>query len=160
MGKVIDISSFKNYGLDEKLFASKINKIIAEDDIKKQYSLIFDYICDYIDSDMKIHNYCDFQNGRCIANRLGKSVHIENGCCYQFRVGLCKHLINGTCTNKNIACKIFMCSYLEKQKIKYDLDEIFPIKLFFNRKQISVLKRGFFKPKDEIINLLLKYKTK
>lgn len=138
----------------------KVKEIINEKDLEKQYSLIFDYICDFLDNDLENNNYCDFQNGRCVANRLGKSVHKDNGCCYYYKVGLCNHLKNGVCTSANIACKLFMCEYLETKRIKYDLNSILDIKLFFNRKQIEIIKHNYFKSKDEVINMLMKYRTK
>ena len=136
----------------------EIKTIINEKDIKKKYSLIYDYICDYLDRKMQENNYCDFKDGKCIANRLGKSVHLENGCCYQYKKGICKYLVNGVCTNKNISCKFFMCSYIESKIVKFNIDDIIPVKLFFNRKQKRIIKKSYFKKKEEIIELLLKYK--
>jgi len=136
----------------------KIEEILSTDNLEKKYSLAYDFLCDYIDHDMKVNNHCQFDGDTCIANRLKKSVHKEYGCCYQFRKGLCSRLKNKDCTTRNISCKLFMCEYLEKKGIKYNLKDILPIKKIFNRKQINILKGNYFKTKEEIINKLLENK--
>jgi len=138
-------------GLDKE----KIIEITNTHDLKKRYELIYDYISDYLDQDRTHKNYCDFKNDECIANRLGRSVHEKNGCCYIHRAGICSHLKHGECSIKNIPCKLFVCEYLESQGIKYDLNKILPLKKFLNMKQRHILKRTYFKPKDEVINKLL-----
>ena len=49
-------------------------------DLRKRYEFIYDYMCKYLDNNVCV--LCDFKDNRCIANRLGKSVHNINGCCY------------------------------------------------------------------------------
>ena len=132
-----------------------IDEILNEQDKFKKYSLIIDYITNYLDNDMRQNNYCDFKDGKCIANRLGKSAHKENGCCYIYKEGLCKELTNHGCKINCLSCKLFMCAYIEKKYKKINLYKIFPLKKVFNRKQIYILKKSFFKDKDEILNLLL-----
>ncbi len=152
----IKITDFKNHQEFEDNLICKIEEIINESDLEKKYSLIIDYICDFLDAEMMKHNYCDFQDGKCIANRLGKTVRVENGCCYKSKVGLCKHLNNGCCLNKNIACKLFFCRYLEGKGVKYNIRRAFPVKLVFNKKQIGILEKKYFKAKEEIIDVLIK----
>jgi hypothetical protein len=133
----------------------EVAKIANETDLEKKYGLIIDYVCHYLDNEMKTHNYCDFQDGRCIANRLKKSVHETNGCCYQYKVGLCKYLKDDSCSIKSVSCKLFMCSYLESTVIKYKLEEIISVKSLLNKKQITIIEKSYFKPKEEVIKLLL-----
>lgn len=135
-----------------------IEVILKEKDLEKKYSYIIDYITNYLNEDMKKNNYCDFKDGRCIANRLGKSVHKDNGCCYVYKEGLCKYLTNNGCKINCLSCKLFMCDYIEKKYRKINLNKIFPIKKVFNRKQIHILQKSFFKDKEEILKLLLKNK--
>ena len=135
-----------------------IEFILNEKNLEKKYSYIIDYITNYLNADMKKNNYCDFKDGKCIANRLGKSVHNENGCCYIYKEGLCKHLKNNGCSINCLSCKLFMCSYIEKKYKNIKLKKIFPINKVFNRKQIFILEKSFFKDKKEIIDLLLKNK--
>jgi hypothetical protein len=128
---------------------------MSETDLEKKYSQIIDYICDYLDNDMKTHNYCDFQGDECIANRLKKSVHENNGCCYKYKVGLCKHLKEGSCTIKCVSCKLFMCSYLESKVVKYKLEDILPNNILLNKKQKEIIEKSYFKDKEEVIRLLI-----
>ena len=138
----------------------QLDEILKTNDLYDRYGLVYDYICDFIDRDRNEKNYCDFRDGKCIANRLHRSVHNVNGCCYIRKVGLCSHLVDGSCTIKNITCKIFVCEYLESKGIKYDLKDILPVKKIFNRKQINLLRSSYFKPKEEIINMLVALKKK
>jgi hypothetical protein len=131
------------------------DNIVRETNLEKRYSLIIDYVCNYLDNKMKTHNYCDFQDGKCIANRLKKTTRETNGCCYHYQTGLCKHLKEGTCTIKNVSCKLYMCHYLETKVIKFKLEDILPIKSLLNKKQITILEKSYFKPKEEVIKLLL-----
>lgn len=145
--------SKKTFDINDK----KLSEIINSKDIEKQYSLVYDYICDYIDNDMASNNYCDFQEGQCIANRLKKSAHEQDGCCYRYKKGLCEYLKNGDCTIKSITCKLFICEYLESKGVKYNLKEIMPIDTFLNKKQQRILKKRYFRPKDEVIRELIKH---
>ncbi len=155
MKKEIKLDDFKKHYTKDISVIPKIKKIINENNLERKYNLIIEYICDSIDNDVKKNNHCDFQEGQCIANRLGKSTHENNGCCYQNKVGLCKYLKNERCEIQNIACKVFMCRYLESKGVKYDIKKIFPVKLFFNRKQVKILEKNYFKTKEEVVCLLI-----
>lgn len=152
--KKLDLINFNKSDVIDK----KIIKIINEENIEKKYNLILDYIYDFLDYEIQNKNYCDFQDGKCIANRLKKSVHQDNGCCYQYKIGICKYLHKETCTIKNVSCKLFMCEYIESQVIKFKLDSIIPVKSLFNKKQVKIIEKSYFKTRNEVINLLLKYK--
>ena len=142
----------KKYLNDEKYI-----KIINTSNIEEKYSLIYDYLCNYLDNDMKENNHCDFKEGKCIASRKGKTVHEMDGCCWQRGVGKCTYLTKeGTCPIRCVSCKFFMCSYLENKGVKYKPNKIFPLKKFFNRKQINIIRRTYFRPKEEIIEKLMK----
>ena len=126
-------------------------------DIRKRVSYIYDYLCKYFDEDMKKNNYCEFENGTCIANRLGYSVHEKDGCCYIIKKGLCKYLTDKGCTNPNHSCKIYMCAYLNKVKKvpNYDTKKIFLTNCLFNHKEHEFFKRHYFITKEEYINKYL-----
>ena len=82
----------------------------------------------------------------------------NNGCCYGKKRGVCEHLKNNKCTIKSITCKLFTCRYLKKQGIKYKINDIPLLKYFMNIQQRLVIMSSFFKDKDEVIKLLMKYK--
>lgn len=144
----------------KKVYDQKVYEILEEKDIEKQYNMIIDYLSNYLINNIKIYEMCDFKDNKCIANRLNKSVAKINGCCYIFRKGLCPNLDlkNKKCTIDCISCKLLICSYLEKKYGKIKLEKIFPLKKVFNRRQIEIVKRSFFKDKKEIITLLLNKK--
>lgn len=126
-------------------------------DRRERVSYIYDYLCKYFDEDMKKNNYCEFENGTCIANRLGYSVHEKDGCCYIIKKGLCKYLTDKGCTNPNPSCKIYMCAYLNKVKKvpNYDTKKIFLTNYLFNHKEHEFFKRHYFITKEEYINKYL-----
>ena len=134
----------------------ELDIILNIEDLEEKYSLIYDYLCDYLDNDMNINNYCDFIDGKCIASRKGKAVHEIDGCCWQRGVGHCHHLTKeGNCPIRCVSCKLFMCSYMENRGIKYKPHKILPLRKLLNRKQMNIIKRSYFKSKEEIIELLL-----
>lgn len=124
---------------------------------KERISYIYDYLCNYFDKDMQEHNYCKFENGTCIANRLGYSIHEKDGCCYIRKKGLCQYLTDKGCINPNPSCKIYMCSYLNNVKKipNYDTKKIFLTSCFFSYKEHTFFKRHYFITKEEYINKYL-----
>ena len=133
----------------------EIENILNEQDIEEKYSLIYDYIYDYAKRQFIDNNYCDFKDGTCIANRLGKSIHLDNGCCYQYKKGLCNYLSQNGCAIKCLPCQLYMCKYLEDKFKKLKIEKIFPIKKVFNLRQQGILKNSYFKDKGEVIKKLL-----
>lgn len=140
-------------------------------DLRLKYEYIYDLVCEQLDKDFRKYNYCDFRNDKCICQRTSKKVaHDSMGCCYTFKnskltgfpvdTKLCKYLQNGSCSIQCISCKLFTCSYLKKNKIKFSPNDFFLIKVFFNRKQKSYIKNAFFTGRNEIIDNLLKMNTK
>lgn len=139
---------------EEKAFISAFN----EKDLKKRYSFIYDYMCNYLDKNVCV--FCDFKCDKCVANRLNKSVHKKNGCCYFRKDGFCKYLKNRKCMNPNISCKLFMCSYVERKILKKKSipKNYLLLNYFFNRKQQELLKRSYKMKKQDLIDLLMKNK--
>ena len=136
-------------GLEEALI-----KAFNEKDIKKRYEFIYDYMCKYLDNNVCI--LCDFKNDKCIANRLGKSVHKENGCCYFRNEGFCKLFKDKRCTNPNISCKLFMCPLIEKEMGHESLPKNYLLlNYFFNLRQKEVLRYSYRKKRKETIEKLL-----
>lgn len=129
--------------------------------INDRYSYIYDVVCDYLDNEFSKKNICKFKNNKCISV-LNKS-HCPSscyGCCYGDGRGLCKYFINGKCSIKSISCKLFTCRYLKKHNIRYKINDIVLLKYFFNPIQKYIIYISIFKDKDEIINLLFKYRFK
>lgn len=129
---------------------------------RKQYSYLYDLVCEYLDQEFATHNYCSFINNicarrRCVLEKKNKKIAYPNGCCYSIRHGkICKYWKASGCSIKNIACKLFTCSYLRKHNIRFSLDKIYLTKYTLNRKQKIYLSTTFFKEKEEIVDGLLK----
>lgn len=132
-------------------------KIYNEKDHNKRMNLIYDYLYDYLKRDMEEHNYCDFKDGKCIANRLGKSVHDTSGCCYFHNHGLCKYMYNNKCHLENLSCKVFMCEYLAKKGIDYTVDTMPFLKTFCTIREQNHFLRTYHTPKKEFMKTLKKY---
>ena len=138
---------------EEIIFIKSFN----EKDLKKRYTIIYDYMCDYLTS--LSCNHCDFKNDKCKANRSGAAIRKINGCCYFRKEGLCKYLVNKTCTRPNITCKLFMCPTIEKELGFSSIPKNYLLlKYFFNYRQRQVLRYFFRRKKDECINKLLEKK--
>ena len=146
----------KRYDKDVKF---KIYLIHASNikDIKKRYSYIYDIVCNYLDQEFNNKNICGFDHNVCLSvKNNGHCKESKNGCCYGRNRGLCKNFKNGKCTIKSISCKLFICRYLKKNKIRYRANDIPLLKYMFNIKQKFIIENSIFKDKEEIINLLLK----
>lgn len=141
-------------------------KAIYLEDTNEQYEFIYENVCNYLDTQFKKNNFCDFKNDECIANREKQSAQTTMGCCYSFQYDkfwsskfikntqLCEHLNGKTCDTKCITCKMFTCDYLKKKQIKFNTSNILLLDCFFNKKQHLILESSFFKTKEEILKKL------
>ena len=99
-------------------------------------------------------NYCEFENGICLKDRLLNNNHI-NGCCECSGRGKCKYL-NNTCTINCMACKLFTCKTIRELNIKPSINDFILAKYFFTRKQKDILELTFFTEKEVVIEKLIK----
>ncbi len=146
---------FHDDEINESNHLYEILNVINKEPGKVMFEYIYDKIYESIIDNLRINNYCDFQDNRCIANRLNKTKHDINGCCYISKTGLCKRLGEDKCTIKNLACTLFMCSYLRKKGIKFKCDDVLIAKYFLTRKEKKILEYSFFIPKEEVIAKLI-----
>lgn len=106
---------------------------------------IIEKSCDYIDNYYKEINPCQFKNSKCICHRI-KELDNTNGCCKK-----CKFQSNKGCTTKNIACKLFFCSYADlKNTEKIKLKEVPYIKLL-NPVEKYIVSYDFFRNVDGVL---------
>jgi len=134
-------------------------KTLKYDELRQRYEFIYDVICNSLDKEFENNNYCDFQNDKCIANRLGRSRKKTMGCCYPYddvNPKVCKYLENKKCTAQCISCKLSTCGYLKERNIKFNINKFLLAKSLFSRKQLDVLRFNFFKPKELILDKLIK----
>lgn len=84
-----------------------INALNIKNKYKRIYFII-DKSCDYIDDYYKEFDTCKFENSKCICHR-SKNLNYINGCCRK-----CLFQSNTGCNTKNVACKLFLCSYAKE----------------------------------------------
>lgn len=126
---------------------------------EKRINYIYDYMCDYLDSEFMEFNLCDFKDEKCVSRRelecSGCKNPVTYGCCYT-KGRVCPNLINSRCTIKSLPCKFFTCRYLERRGIKYRPWDYLLIRLFLSYRQMDILDMSLYTPKEEIMKKLLK----
>jgi len=133
------------------------NRILKENNINKKYEILYDYLYDYLVKQWHDNNYCDFKDNKCIANRAKKTIHEDNGCCWKKGYGLCSYLNEDKiCSCNSISCKLFVCSYLRK-KVRFNPKGLPLVKEFLTNKQQKILTKNLLRPKDDILQQLIKY---
>ena len=96
--------------LNEKNRYNRINYVLEEG-------------CNYIDRYYKNCNTCKFVDNKCLCHRI-KNLNIQNGCCHK-----CRFQSSNGCKTKNIACKLFLCSYAKEGISSLSLRDIRILKL-------------------------------
>lgn len=157
----------KEYTLNDE-YPQELGIILNMTDIlntrnkKEKYNKIYDRACNYLDNEFRTKNICDFKNDICISRRNFKSnpknYPLIYGCCFT-KGRVCPNLINYSCSIKCLSCKLFTCRYLTKKHIKYRINDILLLKLFFNLRQKEVISNQLFTDEDEFIKILMKKKS-
>ncbi len=131
--------------------------------IKEKYSYIYEYVSKELDKRFSNYNICDFKNNICCRKRcLLDKFDIETlkyGCCYT-KGKVCKYLDKNHCTINCLPCKFFTCNYLKKKGYNYKPSDFAIINYFFNLKQKRLLSNLLFTDKEDIIDLLIKNKSR
>lgn len=148
---------------EDNFFINEFEKFIKALNLKEnKYEYIYDTICSDIDKYIIFHNFCDFKENKCFSQRHKSLLNTypkpkTDGCCFKvFRK--CSHNNkDGTCKVKCISCKLFTCPILSKYGIGLRTSEFLLIRAFFNNKQKRDLVYNFYKPEDNIINLIKKH---
>lgn len=160
-----------NYDMLEKEDIDEINAVLELYTLEEKYNYIYNKACEQLDEEFEENDYCNFVDGKCICQR--KEMKIEPKTMrYKYKLrytketglkveaGLCYRLQGKKASQKCIACKLFTCKYLKKQKITLHPNDIFLIKIFFNKKQKSYIQKAFFKSQEEIVKELVRMNTK
>ncbi len=125
----------------------ELSYIINALNIKSRYKRIKYIIntgCDYIDNYYKSCKLCSFKNNKCICHRKTNKSYV-NGCCRR-----CIYQSNKGCTTKNVACKLFNCSYVDYNKItKLSFNDVLLFRLL-NPFQRIILQSDYFAKVEEV----------
>ena len=111
---------------------------------KERIIYIYDEACKQIDNHYKNKNICGFKNNMCYVQQKLQNGTI-NGCCR-----ICMYQSAKGCTTKNLTCKLFTCSEVEKRckVIKFDDLKIINLLSFRNR---MILKSDYFSKREDVI---------
>ena len=112
---------------------------------KQRITYIYDTACQQIDDHYQNKNICGFKNNKCYVQQKLKNGTI-NGCCR-----CCMYQSPKGCTTKNLTCKIFTCSEVEKrcQVIKFNDLKILNLLSYRNK---MILKSDYFSKRKDVIN--------
>lgn len=138
----------------------KIISIINSKNKKEKYEKIYDYACDYLDSEFREKNLCGFKNNMCCCNRAKPKSKQVGSCCVKTSTGeVCEYFDDKAkfCKIKSITCKLFVCPYLKKKNISYPVNTIPYVKYFLSIRQKSIIKSNPFVDRDEMIDKLIKF---
>lgn len=125
----------------------EVKPIINALNIKKRkprIAYIYDEACKQIDNHYKNKNICGFKDNKCYVQQKLQNGTI-NGCCR-----MCLYQSTKGCTTKNLTCKLFTCSEVEKRckVIKFDDLKILNLLSFRNR---MILKSDYFSKREDVI---------
>lgn len=112
---------------------------------KKRLTYIFDTACCQIDDYYNVKNLCGFKNSQCCLHRKANKKYV-NGCCRW-----CLYQSSKGCTTKNLSCKLFTCSEIEKRFKKINFEDINILKLLTKR-QRAITKSNYFTKRESFIN--------
>lgn len=126
----------------------ELKPIIKALNIKKRkprITYIYDEACKQIDNHYQNKNICGFKNNKCYVQQKLNNGTI-NGCCR-----MCMYQSEKGCQTKNLTCKLFTCSEVEKrcQVIKFDDLKILNLLSLRNR---MILKSDYFSKREDVIN--------
>lgn len=112
---------------------------------KQRITYIYDTACQQIDDHYQNKNICGFKNNKCYVQQKLQNGTI-NGCCR-----CCMYQSPKGCTTKNLTCKLFTCSEVEKrcQVIKFDDLKILNLLSIRNK---MILKSDYFSKREDVIN--------
>lgn len=112
---------------------------------KERLTYIYDKACEKIDNHYKNENICGFKNNRCYVQQKLKNGNI-NGCCR-----FCLNQSSKGCTTKNLSCKLFNCTEVEKRCSVIKFEDLDILKLL-NKRQILISKSNYFTNRKQFIN--------
>ncbi len=112
---------------------------------KERITYIYDTACKEIDSHYKNKDICGFKNSKCYVQQKLKNGKI-NGCCRW-----CLYQSPKGCTTKNLTCKLFTCSEVEKRCKVIKFEDLNILKVLTKRQRL-ITKSNYFTKRETFIN--------
>lgn len=155
---------YKNYDGSNKHkdiinILSKAVALLNIENKEQRNSMIYDFLCEYLENDIKLLNYCDFKDSVCIAkrdivnNKTNYPQYEKDGCCHSFvSPQRCEYLNKkNTCDITCISCRAFVCKYLKERGQGYNFFDSVIFRCFCGPLKNRVYVWNFFKPKEQIM---------
>lgn len=125
----------------------ELKEIVEALNIKKRktrITYIYDTACKKIDDHYKNKNICGFKNNKCyVQQKLNNNY--ENGCCR-----FCLYQSSKGCKTKNLTCKLFTCSEVEKRCKVITFDDLNILKVLTKRQRL-IAKTNYFTKRESFI---------
>lgn len=110
---------------------------------KNRIMYVYDEAIKYINNYYK-DDLCKFIDGKCIAQRLSNSNHID-GCCYR-----CPIVTDKGCPSSNFACKLIYCKTAIVNMKRLNFNKVKILKCLSINQRIVIL-TDFFSTREEIL---------
>lgn len=114
-----------------------------------KYEKIISHASDFLNYENIINNMCDFKDNKCVSCRE-RNIDRVIGCCQKN----CKFTHTGTCTVKNIACKLYMCDYIENKGYYFSPYHHPILKRYFSLVQRFACKAVLFKSLETQVKII------
>lgn len=112
---------------------------------KQRLTFIYDKTCEKIDNHYNNKDICGFKEGKCYVQQKLNNGNI-NGCCRW-----CLYQSPKGCTTKNISCKLFTCTEVEKRCKIIKFDDLDILKILTKRQKL-ITKTNYFTKRETFIN--------
>ena len=112
---------------------------------KQRITYIYDEACQQIDNHYQNKNICGFKNSKCYVQQKLNNGKV-NGCCR-----ICKYQSPKGCTTKNLTCKLFTCSEVEKRCQVITFNDLKILSLLSTRNRM-ILKSDYFSTRKQVIS--------
>lgn len=144
---------FNCINFESKCIDKQINIIIKGLNIKnrkQRIMFIYDEACRLIDNKSNGKNICGFKNCRCICHRK-QNLNYYYGCCR-----MCRYKTDNGCPTKNLACKLFNCSFINNKHDVIEYNQLKVLKLLSIRQRFLV-KSDYFALREDVLKDLYSY---
>lgn len=155
---------YKNYNGSNKQkdilkILSKAVILIQIEDKKERISKVYDFLCEYLENDIKLLKYCDFRNSACVAQRDKINdkrtfpKYEKDGCCHSYlSPNKCEYLNkDNSCDITCISCRAFVCKYLQERGQGYNFFNSVIFRCFCSPLNNKDFVWNFFQPKGFIL---------
>ncbi len=111
---------------------------------KQRLEFIYDTCCKEIDDFYDHKDICHFKNNKCLVQQQLGNGNI-NGCCR-----LCPFQSEKGCQTKNLTCKLFTCSEVQKRCPVIKFEDLNLLKVL-TRRQRHIIRSSYFSKRESVL---------